>query len=144
MMFAPDEAAIASAKLNKFVHLSNDRKPRPAVRELPKLLMHGTTIANALQNLCDGGLNAGESICGTGVYSLQCPSHEDADLHATFKRLHDDGCNIGAAFLFEPQGILIKAKNSETVPPGATSFGCSGDEASRQYSSHPRLSLIHI
>ena len=73
------------------------------------------------------------------TYSLQCPSYDEKDLLATFKRLFDRGYDCDAVFLFEPDGILIKIERADEVPPGATSFGEMKDDSSHQYSSHPSV-----
>ena len=142
MMIEKDPDAIDTAKLRCYVQLSNGRQcGELGERRLPKILMHGTTAANALQIICDGATKPKVGKCGTGVLSLACPSYEDDDLIATFHRLFKHGLDCEAVFLCEPDGILIRAKPNEEVPPGATSFraGIKGDETSHLYSSHPHV-----
>ena len=123
-MLSPDKAATAETKLTGFASTLSGRKPgRISSHEFPKVLMHGTSMPNALSILCVGKINPGEGVCGHGIYALEAQSFEEADLLTTFQRLADGGYNSGAAFVMEPDGILVNIKYDEVVPDGAISFG---------------------
>ena len=111
-----DERAVAAAKLTGRVETSTGRNPGKLGCDLPQVLMHGTSIKNALSIISDGGINASDGICGTGFYPVECKSFDDADLLATFQLLGDLGYNTGAAFVMEPDGILVHSNKFSSHP----------------------------
>ena len=92
--------------------------------EFPRHIMHGTTVANALEILVDGSIRPSPGICGHGIYGffVEMPLDDDTILR-TFQRCATGGYNRGAAFILECSGILAKLKADEVVPPGVVSLG---------------------
>ena len=85
--------------------------------------MHGTSVQNALSIIIDGAINPSHGACGVvGVNTLMCKSLKDDDLIEAYTRSATAGYNKGACFVIVPEGILVKCKSSEVVPPGCISF----------------------
>ena len=47
---------------------------------------------------------------------MWCKSFDETDLLTTFKRLGDGGYNTGAAFVMEPDGILVRSSQCSSHP----------------------------
>ena len=137
-MLSPDKAATAETKLKGYAVTSSGRKPGIiSSHELPKVVMHGTSMQGALSILCDGKINSSDGLAGKGIYTLEAQSFEEAHLLTTFERLGAGGYNSGAAFVMEPDGILVNIRNDEVVPAGAISFGKRKNEDAHQFSCNP-------
>lgn len=92
-------------------------------KEFSKLLLHSTSLENALAILKDGHIRPGPGICGNGVYGFELASADDrAALESVWNRGASGGYNGGAAFVLATHGILIKGHSSLAIPPGATAW----------------------
>ena len=125
-MRKPDMHACSEARRTGQVE-TPDRKITKLGRECPKVLMHGTSVKNALDIIADRAIDPSEGVhpCGNGIYTLECDSFEAEDMLKTYERLAAGGYNNGACFVLEPKGMLARCKPNETVPPGVISLRTS-------------------
>jgi uncharacterized protein YqfA (UPF0365 family) len=84
-----------------------------------QLLLHGTSVSNALSILCDGRINPSPGIAGDGIYGFEVKSEDKAGIEAAWERTVAGGYNWGAVFLMRCGGIVVKTKSTNTIPVGA-------------------------
>jgi len=146
----PDQNACKAAKTRSFGKVTQSgRQPGAIKRSLPKFMMHGTSVENALEILVCGGISPSPGICGDGIYGfeLKTVGPDNIDFQDAVKECYArtgvGGYNRGAAFVLELDGILIKATNKEVVPAGCVSFGERKNEQDHQFSAAPSSVKYH-
>ncbi len=145
-MLERDEVVCEGARSVGYVAFPGGTKNMSTKMEMPKLVMHGTTVEAALSICKDGCARAGPGICGDGVYCFQVDGGLDGGapdpqlIIATWKNCQRSGYNHGAAIIVEPSGILVKGNSLQVVPPGALAFmeRSGKDKTFTQFAAHPR------
>ena len=87
--------------------------------DFSQLLLHGTTVKNALSILCDGRINPSPGIAGDGIYGFEVKGEEKTHIEAGWNQTTAGQCNWGAAFLMRCGGIVAKTKSDNVIPDGA-------------------------
>ena len=119
LMQAPDMLSCSEAKTRGFAG-NRDHSAYASPRAFSGLLLHSTSVPNALSILCDGRINASPGICGEGIYGFEVASHDNESLEQAWHRGVSGGYGWGAAFLLRSEGILCNANaHLPVVPCGA-------------------------
>ena len=123
-MIDPNNYECVAANLSGVVEINPHNKCYKSGRlEHPKVLMHGTSVKQALDIIWSRNIDPAGGPCGKGIYATECPSFDRKDLLKTFEELVENGSNKGACFVLSPKGMFTnRMQPYHTVPNGVISF----------------------